>query len=79
MEKVSRMWGPCLQGEDIPLGVMKGLVIRESRTLRAKLCGAYLVLLEIKGKKYQGGQEELGKDSPEAVGLQLCWEVGSFG
>lgn len=71
MEKVGRIWGPRLQGEDILLGVIKDPVIRESRALRAKLCGAYLSALE-KGKKYQGGQKELGNDSPQEVHLQLC-------
>ena len=52
------MWRgcPCLRGEDILLMVIRYPFIQESRPF---VCGVYLKFQEIKGKKYQWGQNEL--------------------
>ena len=71
---------PCLQGEDILLGVITYPFIQESRPLRSKLCDVYLSTLGDQRKEISMRTERAPNGFSRRGGLQPCsGRVGSFG
>lgn len=73
------MWSPCLQKEDILLGVVRCSFTQESRPLRAKLCAVYAGALEDQREDRAVRTERTSEEgSPEEVGRAVCGKGGQL-